>query len=140
VDTVDGIERLTYPETRAADLAWAFDTTVTIGGYSVDDPNYQFGSLAPFRVASDDRGNVYVFDSDAIRVLAYAPDGTYIGQWGGEGGGPGEIGGSFVGGIAVGPGDTLWIADRPNARFTMIPLHDRSGRPRCRFGSPRIRC
>jgi hypothetical protein len=122
-DTVEGVERLSYPESGVPALAWAFDTTALIGGYMVDDPDYQFGRLRPDWLAADDSGNLYVFDSDAIRVLGYGPDGELIGRWGREGEGPGEIAAGFgVGSIAVGPADTLWIADRPNQRFTLIPL------------------
>lgn len=128
-DTVDGVERLSYPESGVPALAWAFDTTALIGGYMVDDPDYQFGRLRPDWLAADDSGNLYVFDSDAIRVLGYGPDGELIGRWGREGEGPGEISASFgVGSIAVGPADTLWIADRRNQRFTLIPLAA-EGRP-----------
>lgn len=129
-DTVDGVERLTYGEGGAEALPWALDTTTLIGGYTVDDPDYQFGRLHPGWLASDDAGNLYVFDSDGIRVMGYDASGTLIGTWGREGGGPGEIGGRFgVGAMDVGPGDTLWIADRPNQRFTLIPVGEEDGEP-----------
>ena len=129
-DTVEGIQRLTYGESRGEALPWALDTTTLIGGYTVDDPDYQFGRLHPGWLASDDAGNLYVFDSDGIRVMGYDASGTLIGEWGREGGGPGEIGGRFgVGAMAIGPGDTLWIADRPNQRFTLIPVGEEGGEP-----------
>lgn len=129
-DTVDGVERLSYPETAAPELAWAFDTTALIGGYTVDDPDYQFGRLQPQWLASDGAGNLYVFDSDGIRILGYGPDGDLIGRWGREGEGPGEIGGGFgVGSIAMAPGDTLWLADRPNQRFTLLPVAEEDAEP-----------
>lgn len=128
MDTVDGVERLTYPETGAPELGWAFDTAALIGGYTVNDPDYQFGRLQPQWLASDEAGNLYVFDSDGIRILGYGPDGELIGRWGREGEGPGEIGGGFgVGSIAMAPGDTLWLADRPNQRFTLIPVAEDGG-------------
>jgi hypothetical protein len=127
-DTVGGVERLTYPETGAPELAWAFDTTALIGGYTVNDPDYQFGRLQPQWLASDAAGNLYVFDSDGIRILGYGPDGALIGRWGREGEGPGEIGSGFgVGSIAMAPGDTLWLVDRPNQRFTLIPVAEDGG-------------
>lgn len=125
VDTVGGVERLTYGEERAGELAWRFDTTAVIGGFGVDDPNYQFGGLSVNSLAGDDDGNLYVLDADGIRVLGYGPDGTFLGGWGREGGGPGELGSGFGGGprtMAMGPGDTLWIDDRANQRLTLIPV------------------
>lgn len=125
VDTVDGVERLTYGEERAPELPWSFDTTTVIGGFAVDDPNYQFGGLSPNSLAGDGNGNLYVLDADGMRVLGYGPDGTFIGTWGREGGGPGELGGGFGGGprtMVMGPGDTLWIDDRANQRLTLIPV------------------
>lgn len=124
-DTVDGVERLTYGAERAAPLGWSLDTATVIGGFGVDDPDYQFGGLATDGLAADAEGNLYVLDSDGIRVLGYAPDGSFLGSWGREGGGPGELGGGFGGGprtMAMGPGDTLWIGDRGNQRFTLLPV------------------
>lgn len=134
-DTVAGIERLTYPAPGATELAWGFDTTAVIGGYTEDDPDYQFGRLPPQWLASDAAGNLYVFDSDGVRILGYGPDGSLVGTWGREGGGPGEIGGRFIGALAMGPGDTLWIADRSNRRFTLIPTGvERDGPASVPFG------
>lgn len=124
VDTVGGVERLTYGDERAAALPWRFDTTAVIGGFGVDDPDYQFGGLTSNSLAGDADGNLYVLDADGIRVLGYAPDGSFLGSWGREGGGPGELGGGFGGGprsMALGPGDTLWIDDGANQRLTLIP-------------------
>lgn len=124
VDTVAGVERLTYGAERAGELAWALDTAAVLGGFGVDDPNYQFGGLSSNSLAGDADGNLYVLDADGIRVLGYGPDGSFLGTWGREGGGPGELGGGFGGGprtMAMGPGDTLWVDDRSNQRLTLIP-------------------
>lgn len=124
-DTIDGIERLTYGAERAAPLGWSLDTTAVIGGFGVDDPDYQFGGASTDGLATDAEGNLYVLDSDGIRVLGYGPDGSFLGTWGREGAGPGELGGSFGGGprtMAMGPGDTLWIGDQGNQRFTLLPV------------------
>ena len=130
VDTVGGVERLTYGDERAGQLPWRFDTTTVIGGFAVDDPDYQFGGLTSNSLAGDAEGNLYVLDAGGIRVLGYGPDGSFLGSWGREGGGPGELGGGFGGGprsMALGPGDTLWIDDSSNQRLTLLPL--RGGEP-----------
>jgi hypothetical protein len=125
IDTVGGIERLTYGDERAALLQWHFDTASVIGGFGIDDPDYQFGGLSANSLAGDADGNLYVLDADGFRVLGYGPDGSFLGSRGREGGGPGELGGSFGGGprsMALGPGDTLWIDDQANQRLTLLPL------------------
>lgn len=129
-DTVDGVEQVTYGADPAPTLAWSFDTASVIGGFTVDDPDYQFGGVGDGGLATDVDGNLYVLDAEGIRVLGYTPSGEFLGSWGREGGGPGELGGSFGGGprtMAMGPGDTLWIGDRGNQRFTLIPV--RGGEP-----------
>ncbi|MFW6040186.1 MAG: hypothetical protein ACOC9N_03830 [Gemmatimonadota bacterium] len=130
VDTVEGVERRTYPAERAARLPWGFDTTAVLGGFGVDDPDYQFGSVADVGFAADSEGSLYLLDPEGIRVLGYAPDGSFLGTWGREGGGPGELGGGFGGGpraMDMGPGDTLWISDRANQRFTLFPVTEPEG-------------
>jgi len=125
VDTVAGVERLTYGEERASELPWRFDTLSVIGGFGIDDSDYQFGGLTSNSLAGGAEGNLYLLDADGIRVVGYGPDGSFLGSWGREGGGPGELGGGFGGGprsMAMGPGDTLWIDDQGNQRLTLIPL------------------
>lgn len=120
VDTLAGVERLTYPEAGATSLAWRFDTVAVIGGFAVDDPDYQFGQVGRNGLAADAAGNLYVFDNQGKRILGYTTKGEFIGSWGREGEGPGEIGG-WGGVLTTGPGDTLWLADRSNQRMTLFP-------------------
>lgn len=127
VDLVDGVEMLTYPASGAPRLSWSFDTTVVLGGFDVDDTAYEFGGLVRTSLAGDDQGNLYVLDRDGARVLGYGPGGAFLGSWGREGSGPGEFGVGIFGGprsLAVGPGDTLWVHDEANQRFTKFALSD----------------
>lgn len=126
-DTVDGVERLTFGDGPAAPLGWGFDTTAVIGGFGTDDADFQFGGVSRRSLADDSDGNIYLFDADGVRVLGFTPAGEFLGSWGREGGGPGEFAGAFGRGIAIGPGDTLWVADTGNQRYTLIPL--RGGDP-----------
>ncbi|MGW8283670.1 MAG: hypothetical protein ACWGON_10250, partial [Gemmatimonadota bacterium] len=118
-DTVDGISRLTWPEAPAPELAWALDTVIVIGGFEQEASDYQFDQVGPGGVAGDSAGRLFVLDGAGQRVLGYDPDGEPIGVWGREGGGPGEF--ASPSGLAVGPGDSLWVVDRGNRRVTLFP-------------------
>lgn len=101
IDTVGGIERLTYPGTGGPRLAWSFDT-VAIIGEAFGTEEYQFDRVTAAGLAGDADGNVYVLDLAGSRVLKYGPDGRYLGSWGREGGGPAELGRPVA--LALGPG------------------------------------
>lgn len=118
-DTVDGIPRLTWPEEPAPDLAWTLDTVLVIGGFEQEASDYQFDQVGPGGVAGDHAGRLFVLDGAGQRVLGYGRGGEPIGVWGREGGGPGEF--ASPSGLAVGPGDSLWVVDRGNRRVTLFP-------------------
>ncbi|MEE8488474.1 MAG: hypothetical protein V3S56_09910 [Gemmatimonadota bacterium] len=120
IDTIGGIERLHYPETGATTLPWRFDTVAVIGGFTEEDPDKQFGQVFHNGLASDAAGNLYVFDNQGKRIIGFSTAGEVIGTWGREGEGPGEIG-AWGGVLAMGPGDTLWLADSSNQRITLFP-------------------
>ncbi len=120
IDTIGGIEHLHYPETGATTLPWRFDTVAVIGGFTVDEPDYQFGQVTPNGMTADAAGNLYVLDNQGKRIIGYRPTGEFIGTWGREGEGPGEIG-AWGGVLAMGQGDTLWLADASNQRITLFP-------------------
>jgi len=122
IDTIGGIERLHYPETGAAVLPWRFDTVAVIGGFTEDDPDRQFSVMGRYGMTADAAGNLYVFDFQGKRIIGFRTSGEVIGTWGREGEGPGEIG-AWGGVLAMGPGDTLWLADRSNQRITLFPTN-----------------
>jgi len=119
IDTVDGVQRLAYPEAGAEELAWRLDTAAVIGGYGTDSEEYQFDQVGPGSMAGDATGNLFVIDQTGKRVLGYDAAGSYLGAWGREGSGPGEL--QMPTGLGVGAADTLWVLDSSNQRITLLP-------------------
>jgi len=74
----------------------------------------QFGSVSD--IATDSRGRIYVLDWTTDQISVFNSDGTFSHHVGREGQGPGEIGGAHH--LYIGRGDTLWIADDGNSRYT----------------------
>ena len=109
----------------------------TIGGFSGmqggNDAKYAFDR--PAGVAQDSHGNTYIADGYRnTRVVKYGPSGDYITHWGG----PGDANGQFnlVHGVAAGPEDRLYVADRGNKR---VQVFDADGKFLAKwegFGTP----
>lgn len=118
-DTVDGIPRLTWPESPFPELPWGFDTLFVVGGFDAEGSAQQFDQVQPGGIAGDPVGRLFVLDAAGKRLLGFGPDGEPIGTWGREGGGPGEL--NTPAGLGVGPADSLWVADRGNRRITVYP-------------------
>ena len=118
VDTVGGVERFGYPAEPAGDLGWSADTVAVLGDPFAEDV-YQFGGTTPGGLVSDAAGNLYILDRQGDRVLKYGPEGLHLATYGREGEGPGELSQPLS--MAVGPGDTVWVADFSNARITGFP-------------------
>src|SRR5207244_2440750 len=72
---------------------------------------------APFGVAVDDRGGVYVVDQLNSRIQHFAADGTALGAWGGPGAGSGELRTPF--GVAF-AGGRVYVADFGNDRVQVF--------------------
>ena len=86
---------------------------VTIGEFEGRD-EYMFGRIRSLAAAPD--GSIYVFDSHAMELRKYAPDGTYIATFGREGGGPGEYK-RPDGGLAVLADGRVLLRDPGNTRI-----------------------
>ena len=125
VDTVGGVEVLSYPEASAGALGWGMDTLAVLGDAFAED-EYQFGMVSRDRLAADDAGNLYVLDMQGARLLKYDARGQHLRTFGRKGEGPGEL--SQPLGLAVGPGDTAWVSDFANSRLTGYPTS--GGEPR----------
>jgi DNA-binding beta-propeller fold protein YncE len=93
----------------------------------------------PGGIALDDGGNIYLTHFSAMkqkeerkpdRVSVYSPAGKLLRQWGKTGGGDGEL--DYPGGIAVGPGGRVYVADQTNRR---VQVFDREGKFLFKWGS-----
>lgn len=118
IDTIDGVERLTYPSTPAGDLGWAVDTVGVLGDAFASDA-YQFDNVSPGGLGADDDGSLYILDRQGDRVLKYGPDGRHLATYGRQGEGPGELSQPIS--LAIGPADTIWVTDFSNGRITGFP-------------------
>ncbi len=75
----------------------------------------------PNEVALDAEGNFYVAQGHGPaepRVLKFAPDGSFIKQWGSRGTGPGEF--AVAHSIQIDADDKVYVADRENFRIQIF--------------------
>lgn len=94
---------------------------VVIGGFSgrIGDNDAPYAFNRPAGVAEDGSGNIYVADGYRnTRVVKYGPEGDYIQHWGGPGSAEEQF--SLVHGVAAGPGDLIYVADRGNNRIQVF--------------------
>ncbi len=80
---------------------------------STGSGNGQFD--APYNVAVDSAGNIYVADSDNNRIQKFDRTGTFITKWGSFGIGIGQL--SCPSGVAVDNRTTVYVADTCNHRI-----------------------
>ncbi|HEX6938668.1 MAG TPA: 6-bladed beta-propeller [Longimicrobiales bacterium] len=120
VDTVAGVERLRYPGAGGPELGWSADTIAVLGGADVDADAYQFDQVAREGLAADADGRLYVLDRAGRRILVYDADGRHLATFGRSGGGPGELASPVA--LALGPGDSIWVTDIGNQRYTVFPI------------------
>lgn len=87
--------------------------------FTVGRPGNGAGELAyPNGVALDEKGNIYVADSNNARVQVFSPDGQkVIRSFDGETRGEGKF--SLPRSVSVGPRGNLWVTDTLNHRFSM---------------------
>jgi streptogramin lyase len=69
----------------------------------------------PISVVMDRAGNFYVVDSGQGIILKFSPTQHYIGQWGSQGSGPGQLNNPL--GIAISSNGILYVADAGNNRI-----------------------
>lgn len=105
-------------------------------------PRYQARELAVVKNPSDDavlgrpiamaldKDRLYIADALDCAVKMFSAEGVYLGSFGGEGQGPGEL--AFPSGVCI-AGPTIAVADKMNSR---IQLFDREGRSAGGFKLP----
>jgi sugar lactone lactonase YvrE len=81
----------------------------------------------PSDVAIARSGDIFVADGHTgmdtnMRIVKYAPDGTYLKEWGRKGSAPGELNGAH--GLAFDSQGRLFVADRENNR---VQIFDQEG-------------
>ena len=74
----------------------------------------------PAGIDTDSLGNVYVGDSGNSRVQKFDANGTHLLSWGSVGTGNGQFGAGGMRGVAVGPGDEIYVVDSFNIRVQVF--------------------
>ncbi len=78
---------------------------LTLDGSAAENPE----PFAPVGVAVGPEGTVYVADLGNLRVLMFTSAGDYLGQWGSQGGGPGQF--VSLGGLAADAHGDVYVVD-----------------------------
>jgi DNA-binding beta-propeller fold protein YncE len=107
----------------------AGDWQLTVGGRGIESGEFR----RPSSVAFDDRGRLYVAETDNARIQIFDPEGGFIAAWGAWGPYPGLF--SDPRGLDFCRG-SLFVADRDNHR---IQVFGADGTLRYRFGVHAIR-
>ena len=74
-----------------------------------------FGSITAMEI--DSLGRILVLDGQAQHIVVLSPTGDFIRVVGQRGEGPDEFASAF--GMALGPGDSIWVADTRNQRISV---------------------
>jgi streptogramin lyase len=118
---VDGVGNVwTVDSGTSRVLAFAPDGTELLR-IDIELPQGSAGSFprGATDVAFASDGHLFIADGYGnSRVVEYTPDGTYVGEWGKGGNGPGEF--RIVHGIAVDHDDVVYVADRENGRIQVF--------------------
>jgi DNA-binding beta-propeller fold protein YncE len=101
----------------------------TIGGVNGHGPG-EFGFVTD--AVQDSQGNLYISEyGEYDRIQKFAPDGTYLLEWGGHGSGPGQFVRPQC--MAFDEQERLWVADACNHR---IQVFDTGGKLLFQWGRP----
>jgi len=93
--------------------AWHLEEDLRLGQVESEGPD-QFGMIG--RVMIDEHGLIHVLDMLSQDIRVFNPDGSFSHRIGRKGDGPGEF--REAAAMTMGPGDTLWVVDPPEARYS----------------------
>ena len=96
----------------ATTAEWALEEDLRIWG----PPDGYLGDI--IAVAADSRDNIYILDGLTQEIHVFDAAGGFLRTLGGEGQGAGEFREAL--GPAIGPGDTLWVADQGAPRYSIF--------------------
>jgi DNA-binding beta-propeller fold protein YncE len=92
---------------------------IDVGG--IPNPDAQFCGATDVAFSPTGNGHVYVSDGYCNgRVLEYDANGRKVTEWGSRGDGPGQFNNAH--GIAIGPDNNIYVADRENGRIQWFDL------------------
>lgn len=117
---------LWFPTVVAAQAPreWRLVPVATVGGADASDDRELFDQVPAHGLVGRSNGHVLLLDVRGKRVLEYDASGKHVRTIGRAGEGPGEL--QFPTGLAVGPGDSLWVTDV--LRYNVFP--STNGAPR----------
>jgi DNA-binding beta-propeller fold protein YncE len=87
---------------------------------------------APFGVAVDSNGNIYVADAGTSKIAKFGPAGAFVKSWGGTGSSDGKFFSEDPRGLAVGTGNRVYAGDTGNRR---VQFFDSNGAFLGKWGS-----
>lgn len=91
---------------------WTLDEDLRLFGR----PGGYFGAVGA--LATDSRDNIYVLDGFAQEIHVFDSEGAHLRTLGGQGEGPAEF--RMAQGLAMGPGDSLWVTDPMTRRYSVF--------------------
>jgi len=87
---------------------------------------------APFGIAVDSTGSIYVADMGTSKIVKFGPAGAFVKSWGGQGVGNGKFSIESPRGLAVGSGNRVYAGDIENYR---VQVFDSDGTFLSKWGS-----
>lgn len=120
-----GITIVENVDPAATPAVWTLDATPRVEIGTMDgDAAYQLYRVQTGRVLAD--GRIAVLEQGGHRVRVYGPDGRWLADWGGQGGGPGEFEVPTL--LGRWPGDSVAVWDGRPRRLTLFDTDGAFGR------------
>ena len=114
------------PQTPTMEPTQTPEPLIEIGRITTDGMN------APYGIAVNSLGNLYVNDAGSNRVLVFDAEGTLLTKWDKQGSGDGEFKTLGFGSLAIDSNDNVFVVDNGNSR---IQKFDKDGNFILQWGS-----